>query len=83
MGQQQATANRSDEGTLYQLLSERSKRRIDTLRQLAIEKLLLNYSLTLEEENVVGQREKITLEMDTKTTIDNSTAVVETTMISN
>jgi len=35
----------SNEGTYYQLLSERSKLRLDTLRQLAIERLLVNYSL--------------------------------------
>ena len=35
----------SNEGTYYQLLSERSKRRLDTLRQLAIERLLVNYSM--------------------------------------
>lgn len=35
----------SNEGISYQLLSERSKKRLDTLRQLAIERLLVNYSM--------------------------------------
>ena len=33
------------EGTYYQLLSERSKKRLDQLRQCVAERLLLNYTL--------------------------------------
>ncbi len=33
------------EGTYYQLLSERSKKRMDQLRQCVVERLLLNYTL--------------------------------------
>eukprot|EP00985_Skeletonema_marinoi_P023158 scaffold15222_cov173-Skeletonema_marinoi.AAC.1 len=44
-GGERDAAYSSNEGTYYQLLSERSKLRLDTLRQLAIERLLVNYSL--------------------------------------
>lgn len=76
-GGERDAAYSSNEGTYYQLLSERSKLRLDTLRQLAIERLLVNYSLKLRKENVVMQQPKImTLDMGNTETTNNDSPVM-------
>ncbi|KAL7455957.1 hypothetical protein ACHAWC_007449 [Mediolabrus comicus] len=52
-----SSENINREGTYTIDSSERSKKRIDQVRQCVVERLLLNYNLTLGKEHVVDRQQ--------------------------